>query len=109
MAGIEKGTLWESTSHLPHKQRPAERLTFQATGGAAIRQLFGGQGHWYASLRGSEGAQRVKDTWLSPSFPTVLGKDVDLGLKVSRYLPGMATLSNQASCSLITRRAKEAI
>ena len=43
------------------------------------------------TLRGSEGAQRVKDAWLSPSFPTVLGKDFDLGLKVSRYLARMAT------------------
>ena len=43
------------------------------------------------TLRGSEGAQRVKDAWLSPSFNTMLGKEHDLGLKVSRYLPGMAT------------------
>ena len=43
------------------------------------------------TLRGSEGAQRVKDAWLSPSFATVLGKDFDLGLKISRYLPSTAT------------------
>ena len=43
------------------------------------------------TLRGSEGAQKVKDAWLSSSFSTVLGKDYDLGRKVSRYLPGMAT------------------
>ena len=51
----------------------------------------GDQEVWPIPLRGSEGAQRVKDAWLSPSFPTVLGKDFDLGLKVSRYLSGMAT------------------
>ena len=33
----------------------------------------------------------MKDAWLSTSFSTVLGKDYDLGLKVSRYLPGMTT------------------
>ena len=43
------------------------------------------------TLRGSEGAQKVKDPWLRPSFATVLGKEFDLGLKVSRYPPGMAT------------------
>ena len=41
-------------------------------------------------LRDSEGAQRVKDAWLSEQFHACLGREFDLGVKASRHQPGMS-------------------
>ena len=43
------------------------------------------------TLRNSEGAQLVKDALLHECFKGIMGKDHDLGIKVSRHLPGQAT------------------
>ena len=45
------------------------------------------------TLRNSEGAQLVKDALLHDCFRNVMRKDHDLGIKVSRHLPGQATRS----------------
>ena len=42
-------------------------------------------------LRDSEGAQKVKDAWLSEQFHSCMGRDYDLGVKASRHQPGMTT------------------
>ena len=43
------------------------------------------------TLTNAEGGQLVKDALLHECFKGIMGKDNDLGIKVSRHLPGQAT------------------